>query len=72
MLIRIELSSPGISYIISDKYGQIFNVLVTGHGLIMVFFLTMPILIGFFGNYLVPILIGTLDMAFPRLNNISF
>jgi len=72
VFIRIELSAPGISYIISEKYGHIFNVMVTAHAVIMVFFLAMPALIGGFGNYLIPLMIGAVDMAYPRLNNISF
>lgn len=72
MIIRLELSSPGVQYINSEKYGQIYNVLITGHAIFMIFLFVMPVLIGAFGNYFVPILIGAPDMAFPRLNNISF
>jgi cytochrome c oxidase subunit 1 len=67
LLMRVQLAIPNNHFVSPE----VFNGLFTMHGTTMVFFVGMPILFGF-GNYLIPLMIGARDMAFPRLNAFSF
>jgi cytochrome c oxidase subunit 1 len=82
---RLELMEPGVQYMclegarmfandaeLCSPNGHLWNVLITGHGILMMFFVVIPALFGGFGNYFMPLQIGAPDMAFPRMNNLSF
>jgi cytochrome c oxidase subunit 1 len=71
MFIRIQLMDINQSAILNMP-NQVYNVVITVHAIIMIFFLIMPSLFGGFGNIFVPTLVGAIDMAFPRLNNLSY
>src|SRR3712207_2139216 len=67
LLMRTQLATAENDFITEDKYNELFTI----HGTSMVFLVVVPILAGF-GNFLVPLMIGARDMAFPRLNAMSY
>ncbi|WP_373354170.1 cytochrome c oxidase subunit I [Pseudoroseicyclus sp. CXY001] len=83
---RLELMHPGVQFMCMEGMrifsaadpgtctpnGHLWNVMITYHGVLMMFFVVIPALFGGFGNYLMPLQIGAPDMAFPRMNNLSF
>jgi len=68
MLIRLELLTPQGDLMQADTYNKVFTM----HGLIMVFFFLIPVVPAVLGNFLVPLMIGAKDLAFPRINLLSW
>ncbi len=67
-LIRLELLTPAGDLVASDTYNKLFSI----HGIIMVFFFLVPIAPAVLGNFLIPIMIGAKDVAFPKINLLSY
>ncbi len=67
LLMRIQLARPESTFLSPDTYNQIFTM----HGTTMIFLVVMPLSAGF-GNYIVPLMLGARDMAFPKLNALSY
>lgn len=75
VIMRLELMESGVQYLTLEDgspNGHLWNVLITGHGILMMFFVIIPALFGGFGNFFMPLQIGAPDMAFPRMNNLSY
>src|SRR5260370_35090455 len=68
MLIRLELLTPQGDLMQADTYNKVFTM----HGMIMVFFFLIPVVPAVLGNFLVPLMIGAKDLAFPRINLLSW
>ena len=69
VIIRLELSAPGVQFLEGDH--QLFNVVITAHAIVMIFFMVMPALVGGFGNYMLPVLIGAPDCFHEKIKNIK-
>ncbi len=68
MLVRLELLTPAGDLLTSETYNKMFTM----HGIVMVFFFLIPSIPAVLGNFLVPIMIGAKDLAFPRVNLLSW
>ena len=69
-MIRLELAYPGSQFFKGDslRYLQV----ITAHGLVMIFFVVVPLIFGVLANFVIPYHVGSKDVAFPRLNSIGF
>src|SRR3954467_954939 len=67
-LLRLELATPKGDFLTSDTYNKMFTM----HGVVMLFFFLIPAIPATLGNFLVPLMIGAKDLAFPRLNLLSW
>ncbi len=70
MVLRLELYGPG-SRVVSPESQYLYNLVFTAHGILMVFYLVMPVLYGGLGNYTVPVYQGAGEVGFPRASGIS-
>jgi cytochrome c oxidase subunit 1 len=68
LLIRLELLTPGPDLVSSDTYNKLFTM----HGIVMIFFFLIPSIPAVLGNFLIPLMIGARDLAFPRINLLSW
>src|SRR3954452_15338125 len=68
VLIRLELTTPAGDFVTDETYNKLFTL----HGVVMVFFFLIPVIPSVLGNFLVPIMIGARDLAFPKLNLASW
>lgn len=71
IIMRIELSSPS-SVLIHSTNVSFYNYSLSNHGLLMLLFIVMPIVFGSFGNYLLVLTLGLIDIVFPRINNLGY
>lgn len=67
-VIRLELLKPGLLIL----RGQLYNSIITIHALLIIFFIVIPVILGGFGNWIIPLMLGSPDISFPRLNNLSY
>ncbi len=70
MVLRLESYGTG-NRVISPENQYFYNLVYTVHGIVMIFYLVMPVLYGGFGNYIIPVYQGTSEVGFPRVNGLS-